>query len=122
MESAEVLALVGGHVDYELLARNEYLAAENEIMRSKIQKSIQLNKEERIRLAEIGRRIGLKALKDVSTSVKPETVMEWFRKLVAKKFDGSGKKESIGIRASEDRSGYRGPGAQDGSREPVLGL
>ena len=97
MESAEVLALVGGHVDKELLARNEYLAAENEIMRSKIQEPIQLNKEERIRLAEIGKRIGLKALKDVATIVKPETVMDWFRKLIAEKFDGSGKRNPPGF-------------------------
>ena len=52
----------------------------------------------RIRLAEIGKRIGLRALKDVSTVVKPETVMEWFRKLVAKKFDGSGKRNRSGSR------------------------
>ncbi len=88
--------LVGGFVDEELLARNEYLAAENEILRSKMQEPIRLNDEERIRLAEIGRRIGLKALKDVSTIVKPETVMEWFRKLVAGKFDGSGKRNPSG--------------------------
>ena len=30
------MALVAGHVDEELLLRNEYLAAENEILRSKI--------------------------------------------------------------------------------------
>ena len=35
MEAVEALALVGGHVDKELLLRNEYLAAENEILRSK---------------------------------------------------------------------------------------
>jgi hypothetical protein len=29
MEAKEVLALIGGHVDEELLLRNEYLAAEN---------------------------------------------------------------------------------------------
>ncbi len=34
MESAEVLALVGGHVEQEILLRNEYLAAENEILKS----------------------------------------------------------------------------------------
>ena len=55
-----------------------------------------MNDDERIRLAEIGRRIGLKALKDVSTIVKPETVMEWLRKLVAGKFDGSGKRNPSG--------------------------
>ena len=36
MEPVEALALVGGHVNEELLIRNEYLAAENEILYSKI--------------------------------------------------------------------------------------
>ena len=36
MEAVEVLSLVGGHVDEELLKRNEYLAVENEILRNKI--------------------------------------------------------------------------------------
>ncbi len=36
MEAVEALALVGGHVDEELLVRNEYLAAENRILKSKL--------------------------------------------------------------------------------------
>ena len=35
MKVVEALALVVGHVDEELLKRNEYLAAENEVLRSK---------------------------------------------------------------------------------------
>lgn len=34
MKAIEALALVSGHVEGELLKRNEYLAAENEILRS----------------------------------------------------------------------------------------
>ena len=89
MKAVEALALVGGHVNEELLTRNEYLAAENEILKAKINKPIRFNDYERIRLAKIGKRLGLKALKDVATIVKPETIMAWFRKLVAKKFDGT---------------------------------
>jgi hypothetical protein len=89
METAEVLAMVGGHVNQELLARNEYLAAENEILKSKFDKPIRLNESEKIKLAKIGKRIGLKALKDIACIVKPETILKWFRELVAKKFDGS---------------------------------
>ncbi len=37
MEAAEAIALVKGHVEHELLLRNEYLAAENEILRSRIE-------------------------------------------------------------------------------------
>ncbi len=44
------------------MARNEYLAAENEILRSKIDGKIKLTNSERIRLATIGNRIGKKAL------------------------------------------------------------
>jgi hypothetical protein len=33
--------------------------------------------------------MGIKALRDVACIVRPETIMKWYRKLVAKKFDGS---------------------------------
>ncbi len=80
--------MVGGHVDEELL-RNEYLVAENEIFKSKIEDTIKFNDEERTRLARIGKRLGLKALQDIACIVKPETILKWFRDLIAKKFDGS---------------------------------
>jgi transposase len=85
----EALALVGGHVDKELLLRNEYLAAENEILRSKLPGRVPLNNEERIRLAKLGKRVGTKALKDIAAIVTPETILAWYRRLVAKKYDGS---------------------------------
>ena len=48
MESAEVLALVGGHVEEEILLRNEYLAAENEILKSKLQGRLRFTEQERV--------------------------------------------------------------------------
>ncbi len=96
MEAVEALALVGGHVDEELLVRNEYLAAENRILKSKLQKPVQFNDSERIQLAKIGKRMGLKALKEITCIVKPETILKWFRKLVAKKFDGSSYRKTFG--------------------------
>ncbi len=53
MEMVEAMALVSGRVDQELLLRNEYLAAENEILKSKISKPLRFNDSERIRLAKI---------------------------------------------------------------------
>ena len=67
------------------------LAAENEILLSKLGDRPQLTDSERIRLAKLGKRLGLNALKDVAAIVKPETILAWYRKLVAKKFDGSAK-------------------------------
>ena len=96
MEAVEALALVGGQVDEELLIRNEYLAAENRILKSKLLKPVQFNDNERIQLAKIGKRMGLKALREISCIVKPETILDWFRKLVAKKFDGSAYRKPFG--------------------------
>lgn len=96
METVEALALVSGYVDEELLLRNEYLATENEILKSKIEKPLRFNDHERIRLAKIGKQIGLKALKEIACIVKAETILEWFRKLVAKKFDGSKYRKTVG--------------------------
>jgi transposase InsO family protein len=89
VEVHEVLALVGGYVDQELLLRNEYLAAENEILRSKLRGRLRLTNPERMRLARLGKRLGRKALREIGTIVRPETVLRWYRDLIAKKFDGS---------------------------------
>jgi len=89
MESLEALALISGKVEEEILIRNEYLAAENEILKSKLKGIVKFKDAERIKLAKIGKRMGLKALKDVACIVKPETLLGWYRKLIAKKFDGS---------------------------------
>lgn len=42
MEMVEAMALVSGRIEEEILLRNEYLAAENEILKSKINKPLQL--------------------------------------------------------------------------------
>ena len=40
-------------------------------------------------LAEIGKRLGRKALAQVACVAKPDTILGWYRRLVAAKFDGS---------------------------------
>ena len=87
---------MSGGVEEEILLRNEYLAAENEILKSKIKKPLRFNDSEKIRLAKIGKRIGLKVLKETACIVSPETILEWFRRLVAKKFDGSKFRKKVG--------------------------
>ena len=41
---------------------------------------------ERIRLAKLGQKLGRKALAGVAAIVRPDTILEWFRRLVAKKY------------------------------------
>jgi hypothetical protein len=96
MKAVEALSLIAGHVSEEILLRNEYLAAENEILRSKLGKRMNLTDSERIRLAKLGKKLGKKALKGVSAIVRPETILRWYRNLVAKKFDGSKNRKNLG--------------------------
>jgi hypothetical protein len=84
-----LLAYVTGSVNQELLLRNEYLAAENRILRTKLPVRLRLSDPERITLGEIGKRLGRKALRDVACVAKPDTILAWYRRLVAQKFDGS---------------------------------
>ena len=76
-----------------MLLRNEYLAIENEMLRKKIECRIKLSQCERMRLATIGKKIGIKALREVAMIVKPETIITWYRTLIAAKFDSSKKRK-----------------------------
>ena len=44
---------------------------------------------ERVTLAETAKRLGRKALKDIAQGAKPDTILAWYRRLIAQKFDGS---------------------------------
>ena len=91
-----MLAYITGTVDQELLLRNEYLTAENRILRAKIQGRLLLFHSEKTTLAELAHRLGRKALRDVAVAAKPDTLLRWYRELVAKKFDGSKFRKSVG--------------------------
>ncbi len=84
-----MLAYFTGSVDQDLLLRNEYLATENRILRRQIQSRLRLTDSERVSLAKIGQQLGRKVLSEVAQIVRPETILGWHRRLVAKKFDGS---------------------------------
>src|SRR6202040_3637936 len=84
-----LLAYVTGSVNQGLLLQNEYLVAENRILRAKLPSRLRLSNPERATLAEIGRRLGRKALREVACIAKPDTILAWYRRLVAQKFDGS---------------------------------
>ena len=47
-------------------------------------------------MAELGKRLGRKALEEVAQIVRPETILGWHRRLIAKKFDGSNERSSPG--------------------------
>jgi hypothetical protein len=80
MRWPRLLAYITGRVDKELLMRNEYLAAENRILRAKIKGRLQLSDGEKRTLAEIAQRLGRKALAEVAVAARPDT------KVIASRF------------------------------------
>ena len=96
MDWARILAHVTGMVDQELLARNEYLAAENRILRAQLKGRLKLSDAERATLGEIGHRLGRQVLGEVANVARPDTILAWYRRLVARKFDGSQARRSPG--------------------------
>jgi putative transposase len=96
MDWARILAFVTGMVDQELLARNEYLAAENRILKAQLKGRLKLSDAERATLGEIGHRLGRQVLGEVANVARPETILAWYRKLVARTFDGSKARRSPG--------------------------
>jgi len=96
MDWKTLLAYITGSVDQELLLHNEYLVTENRILRNQIKGRVHLSDGERKTLAEIGKRLGKQALEEVATIVKPDTILAWYRTLVAQKFDGSQQRKTLG--------------------------
>ena len=59
---AQLLAYVTGLVNQQLLLQNEYLVAENRILKAHLPKRLHLTDPQRSTLGEIGKRLGRKAL------------------------------------------------------------
>jgi putative transposase len=93
---ARLLAYVTGLVNQKLLLQNEYLAAENRILRAHLPARMRLSDPERSTLAEIGKRLGRAALQQVACVAKPDAILAWYWRLIARKFDGSTVRTSPG--------------------------
>src|SRR6201993_1584017 len=85
---ARLLAYVTGMVNRQLLLQNEYLLAGKKIFRAHLPSRVLLTDPERATLAVLGKRLGRQGLEPVASAAKPDTILAWFRKLVAHKFDG----------------------------------
>jgi putative transposase len=74
---ARMLAYVTGMVNQELLLRNEYLTAENRILRGQIKGRLLLSEGEKATLAEIAHRLGREALEHLAATANPDTILGW---------------------------------------------
>lgn len=68
----------------------EYLQAENRILREQLGgQRLRFSDAQRRRLAEAAKKVGRKRLFGIETIVTPDTLLRWYRRLVAQKYDGS---------------------------------
>jgi hypothetical protein len=81
----------------------DYLMAENKILKKRLgDRRLQLTDADRRRLAVLGKKMGLKVLARIATIAAPETIFQWYRELVAKKYDGSKRRGPGRPRKAED--------------------
>lgn len=85
-----LLFTFAGWVNRHQQAVIEYLQAENQALREQLgKKRIRWTDAQRRRLAEKAKSIGRAALHQLGTVVTPDTLLHWYRQLVAAKYDGS---------------------------------
>ena len=89
MDWKKLLGSITESVDEELRLRNEYLATENRLLRQQINGRVHLTDSDRQVLAEVGQQLGKKALKELATIAKPDTILAWHRTLVDQKGESS---------------------------------
>lgn len=78
------------------------MTEENRVLREKLgKKRIRFTNDQRRRLAAKAKVLGRKKLKDITTIVTPDTLLRWFRMLIAKKYDGSAKRSPGRPRVTE---------------------
>jgi transposase InsO family protein len=90
---AFLLLLFSGWINRQQQAVIDYLREENRTLRAAYSpKRVRLTDDQRRRLAVTGKALGRRRLADVAGIVTPDTILRWYRRLVAKKYDGSTKR------------------------------
>jgi len=97
-----LLIAVSGWMNQQQLQLIQYLREENRVLREQLgPKRLRFNDDQRRRLAAKAKGVGRKLLREVAT-IHPETLLFWHRRLIAQKYDGSGKRGRGRPRKSEE--------------------
>ena len=88
-----LVLMLAGWLNREQQAVIDYLKEENAVLREQVGgRRLRSTDNQRRRLAVIGKALGRKVLGEVAGVVTPDTILGWYRKLVARKYDGSKKR------------------------------
>src|SRR5215475_6474888 len=82
-----LLATLAGWVNRHQQQVIAYLVEENRPLREQLRgRRVRLSDDQRCRLAAKGQRLGRRVLRQVATIVAPDTILRWYRRLVAQKW------------------------------------
>jgi len=85
-----IILLTAGWVNRHQQDAIEYLKEENRVLRQQLgDRRLFLTDDQRRRLAVKGKALGGKLLRELACIVTPDTILRWYRTLVARKYDGS---------------------------------
>ena len=92
-----LIATVAGWIQRHQQHVIAYLHEENRVLKAQVgNRRLRLTDTERRRLAALAHPLGRKRLTEVATLATPDTLMRWYQRLVAQKFDGSKKRRQLG--------------------------
>lgn len=92
-----LIAMVAGWLQRHQQQVITYLHEENRVLKAQLGgRRLRLTNTERRRLAALAHPLGRKRLQEVATLVTPDTLLRWYKRLIAQKFDGSKQQRPLG--------------------------
>ena len=88
-----LVVAVAGWINRQQHDAIAYIQEENRVLKTKLKgRRIRFTDDERRRLAVKGKVLGRRALREVASIVTPDTILAWYRKLIAQKWDYSSRR------------------------------
>src|SRR5919202_2050330 len=92
-----LIAMLAGWLQRHQQQVIAYLQEENRVLKAQLgPQRLRLTDTERRRLAALAYPLGRKRLKELATLATPDTLMRWYHRLIAHKFDGSPHRSQLG--------------------------
>jgi transposase InsO family protein len=92
-----LIAMVAGGVQRHQQQVITYLQEENRILKAQLGgRRLRLTDTERRRLATLAHPLGRQRLKELAAIATPDTLLRWYKRLIAQKFDGSRQRQTLG--------------------------
>src|SRR5262245_1530903 len=85
-----LIAIVAGWLQRHQQQVMAYLLEENRVLKAYLGgRRLRLTDTERRRLEALAHPLGRKRLKEIATLVTPDTLLQWYKRLIAAQFDGN---------------------------------